>query len=137
MPHDNLDWIIATKNDTESTSHPVERGGKFLWIQKKDGSIDEATARIHSPEYQNSRVDCKLMFWYYISGDLGAAYLKPVIHLVEEATDVVLEHFGENNKWDEVQIQIGRRKGKFEVPYFLLFLFYILPHAHRWLLRRT
>lgn len=118
MPHDSLDWVIAKKNDTASTSHPIPREGEFLWIQRKEGSIAEATARIHSSEYQNSRSTCRILFWYYIAGDMGSAYIKPLVHIVEEATDIVLDYLVENNGWNETSVEIGRRKGRFEV--FLL-----------------
>ena len=115
LPHDNLDWIIARKNDTQATSHPVNREGEFLWIQRKEGSIEEATARIHSPEYQNSKATCRVLFWYYVAGDIGSAHIKPVVHLIEEAKDIVLEYLGENDGWNETSVEIGRRKGRFEV----------------------
>ena len=115
LPHDNLDWIIATKNQTDLTNHPIPRQGKFLWISKNHDSIEDALARIHSPLYQNSGEGCSLIFWYYIAGDIGPAYLKPLVHIVEEAKDIVLDHLGVNNEWTSMEVQLGRRRGKFEV----------------------
>ena len=55
---------------TQGGDHPIQRGGKFLWIQKT-GESAAARAHVASPVYQNSRVDCYVMFYYVKSGTIG------------------------------------------------------------------
>ena len=43
---------------------------QFLWIQKS-GESAAARAHVESPVYQNSRVDCYVMFYYVKSGTIG------------------------------------------------------------------
>ena len=69
-PRDDLDWVVAGQNDTQGGDHPIQRGGKFLWIQKS-GESAAARAHVESPVYQNSRVDCYVMFYYVKSGTIG------------------------------------------------------------------
>ena len=68
-----------------------------------------------------------------MSGDIGSAHIKPVVHLIEEATDIVLEYLGENDGWNETSVEIGRRKGRFEVWIFFANekTFHILSNTFR------
>ena len=69
-PRDDLDWVVAAQNATQGGDHPIQRGGRFLWIQKS-GESAAARAHVESPVYQNSRVDCYVMFYYVKSGTIG------------------------------------------------------------------
>ncbi len=50
------------ETDSESSSHPIERDGKFLWIKKKTDNVSNELARVHSTEYQNSASSCIIRF---------------------------------------------------------------------------
>ena len=52
------------ETDTESSSHPIERDGKFLWIKKKTDNVSNELARVHSTEYQNSASSCNIRLIY-------------------------------------------------------------------------
>lgn len=54
-------------------------------------------------------------FFYSISGELNGAFIKPGIHVIEEARDVFLDYLTPTDGWIERVIQLGRRIQKFEV----------------------
>ena len=115
-PHDALDWVVATKNDTEASGHLVDRGGKFLWVKKTGEDISEARARVFSPIYQNSRVDCRIMFYFYASGTVGR-YIKPMVYDVRADNFLTLDTLSPGGGWKLVEIQIGRRQGEFKISF--------------------
>ena len=41
----------------------MNRTGEWLCIKREEENIAEAMARISSPEYQNSRESCVMIFW--------------------------------------------------------------------------
>ena len=53
-----------------------------------------------------------------LQGTLGDARVRPTVHVVEEARDIPLDYYSTTDKWEEVEIQLGRRSGKFEVRLF-------------------
>lgn len=113
-PIDNLDWILATESDTAGSSHPVaDRGGKFLWIQKKAEDVSSDVARVHSAIFQNSAATCTAIFWYQILGEFDH-YVVPGLHLVEGGRNLYLDHLTTNDVWRERRVQIGRRLEHFE-----------------------
>ena len=110
-PHDDLDWIIAKKEDTVA-GHPIIRDGKFLWI-KKYGDDNKAKAHIESPTYQNSRVDCYIDFYYYKSGSVGSI-INPGLMILGSDTQMVLDNLPHTNHWTQTKMQIGRQPGEFK-----------------------
>ena len=115
-PHDSLDWVIATKNDTLASGHPVERQGKFLWVQETAGNVSSARARVFTPLYQNSRVDCRIMFYFFATGTVGR-YIKPLLYEVRSDNFLTLDLLSPGGGWRLVDTQVGRRPGQFEVAF--------------------
>lgn len=65
--------------------------------------------------------DYTFRFFYTISEGLNGAFIKPGIHLVDEARDVFLDYLAETSGWEDRVIQIGRKHQKFEVqPHTIL-----------------
>ena len=113
-PHDDLDWVIATKEDTVA-GHPIIREGKFLWI-KKNGNDENAKAHIEGPTYQNSRVDCYIEFYYFKSGSVGSI-INPSLHLLDSHTLIVLDSLPHTSQWSQKTIQIGRHEEEFKIVF--------------------
>ena len=107
---------MATKNDTLASGHPVEREGKFLWVKKTGEDISEARARVLSPTYQNSRADCRLMFYFYASGTVGR-YIKPMVYDPRSNNYITLDTLSPGGNWRLIEIQVGRRPGQFEISF--------------------
>ena len=82
--------------------------------------------KLFSTEYlsnYNSKclLDYTFRFFYTISEGLNGAFIKPGIHLVDEARDVFLDYLAETSGWEDRVIQIGRKHHKFEVqPHTIL-----------------
>ena len=116
-PQDALDWVVATKNDTLASGHTVERQGKFLWVQQREGNVSSARARVFSPLYQNSRADCRVMFYFFASGTVGR-YIKPLVYEVMSDNFITLDQLSPSGDgWRLVETQVGRRPGQFEVVF--------------------
>ena len=104
-PKDALDWVVASKNETLPSGHVVDREGKFLWIKKTGGETSTARARVHSPIYQNSRADCRIMFYFYASGTVGR-YIKPMVYDVRSNNYLTLDTLSPGGKWKLMQAQV-------------------------------
>ena len=128
-PKDELDWVIASSKKLlhdnnnvrvfvhleETTGQDIQRGGKYLWIEKRSEEFQTSMARIVSPTYQNTRADCVVRFWYYINGNLGNYYIKPALHPIGADMDIMLDFLSEDLEWKTKTISIGRRRGPFQV----------------------
>ena len=115
-PEDALDWVVAFRNDTAASGHPVDREGKFLWVKKTGEDVSEARARVLSPTYQNSRADCRLLFYFYASGTVGR-YIKPEVFDVRSDNYITLDTLGTGKEWRLIEIQVGRRQGQFQISF--------------------
>ena len=114
-PVDDLDWTVANDSETQSSAHPISRGNPFLWINKTGEDI-HAKAHVESPVYQNSRVDCYVMFYYIKTGTVGS-HIQPGVHLVENDTVIIMDNLQHTSDWQLIEQQIGRRSGEIKLVF--------------------
>ena len=114
-PVDDLDWTVANDSETLSSAHPINRGNPFLWINKTGDDV-HARAHVESPVYQNSRVDCYVMFYYIKTGTVGS-HIQPGVHLVENDTLIVMDNLQHSSDWVLIEQQIGRRSGEMKLVF--------------------
>lgn len=120
---DLIDMGVAEQHGPITDPINSTDGGLVFLLNSQPDNPDHSSqlAAMMSPQYRNSFVDCKLEFWYYIAGDIGAnGYMMPVL-LTEEGLKVTpLDQLYPSTNvglgiWRKSENGIGRQRGPFNI----------------------
>lgn len=126
--NDGYNWIRAKAGDaafgTNQTGPFVDqtgnKDGHFLLLYDNNSALQGQVGETFSHWYQNSPSECRFVFWYYMSKDLGTYVMlrlnssqENFIHLNNFDKDFVT-----GDVWSFSSTGVGRRKDPFQISLY-------------------
>ncbi|XP_033104873.1 MAM and LDL-receptor class A domain-containing protein 2-like [Anneissia japonica] len=123
---DKFDWHRANGLDTVSTPGVAPRNdhttsgnrGYYLYVAPYGQTSLDQVADIVGPQYTSASDDCRISFWYIITGtNTGSLKLSILDPESFDETLLFYERTGRGSEWVQMTVGLGRRKD----PYRLRF----------------